>query len=246
MWLDGMWADLFLLAGGAIVGGRARRHRRASGARSGPARASARALEAVAMLFMLHPAYVLALSIAAAVRADVRAVKLPFFFEVHSYAPPLEGPWDFFRSMLVPWLCVGAPLGAAILRLTCALTIDAMGEQWVRTARAKGVPAPAGGPQARRTVGAYATVASLFGASAPILVTNIVLVEVSLLRARVLPSPAPRPRPERGRRRQGHRHPDDPGDLDLGRGADRRAEPDRRPRDRAHRPADPRRAAAPL
>ena len=41
--------------------------------------------------------------------------------------------------MLVPWLVVGAPLAAAILRLTPALTIDAMGEHWVRTARAKGV-----------------------------------------------------------------------------------------------------------
>jgi peptide/nickel transport system permease protein len=77
----------------------------------------------------------------------------------------------------VPWLVVGAPLGAAILRLTAGLTIDAMGEHWVRTARAKGLRH---GPVVRRHAGpsAYATVASLFGASAPILVMNIVLVEV--------------------------------------------------------------------
>jgi len=79
--------------------------------------------------------------------------------------------------MLVPWLVVGAPLGAAVLRLTLALTIDALGEHWVRTARAKGVRHVR---VVRRHAGpsAYATVASLFGASAPILVTNIVLVEV--------------------------------------------------------------------
>ena len=42
--------------------------------------------------------------------------------------------------MIVPWLVVGAPLAGAILRLTLALTRDTMGEHWVRTARAKGVP----------------------------------------------------------------------------------------------------------
>ena len=95
---------------------------------------------------------------------------------LHSYAPPLEDPWDFLRSMLVPWLVVGAPLGAATLRLTLALVLDAMGEEYVRTARAKGLPHAR---VVRRHAGpsALVSVVSLFGASAPFMVTNMVLVE---------------------------------------------------------------------
>jgi peptide/nickel transport system permease protein len=176
MWLEGLWADVFLLAGGAIsavvlgvAGG--------IWCASRPRSRSARALESFAMFFLCTPPYVLALGMLLLFEPTFGLVKLPVFFEVHVYRPPLEDPWSFFRSMLVPWLVVGAPLGAAILRLTAGLTIDAMGEHWVRTARAKGLPhtrvvrkhaAPSG----------YATIASLFGASAPILVMNIVLVEV--------------------------------------------------------------------
>ena len=38
-------------------------------------------------------------------------VDLPYFFDPDSYAPPLENPWDFARSMILPWIVVGAPLG---------------------------------------------------------------------------------------------------------------------------------------
>ena len=103
-------------------------------------------------------------------------MELPYLFDPNSYEAPLERPWDFLRSMLVPWLVVGAPLAGAILRLTLALTRDSMGEHWVRTARAKGVPE-------KRVVGrhaapaSYVTVLSQFGASAPVMVMNVVLVE---------------------------------------------------------------------
>jgi peptide/nickel transport system permease protein len=175
-WLDGMWADLFLLAGGAIVavlfgvGG-------GMWCASRPRSRAARAMESAAMFLLCTPPYVTALALLLLFEPTFGLVKLPVFFEVHTYDPPLENPWNFTRSLVVPWLVVGAPLGAAILRLTAGLTIDAMGEHWVRTARAKGVRH---GRVVRRHAGpsAYATVASLFGASAPILVMNIVLVEV--------------------------------------------------------------------
>ena len=76
----------------------------------------------------------------------------------------------------MPWLVVGAPLAAAILRLTLALALDTMNDDFVRTARAKGVDHRR---VVRRHAGppTYVSVASLFGASAPIMVTNMVLVE---------------------------------------------------------------------
>ena len=47
-------------------------------------------------------------------------MQLPYFFDPHSYQPPLEDPWDFLRSMIVPWIVVALPFAAAILRLTLA------------------------------------------------------------------------------------------------------------------------------
>ena len=174
-WLDGMWADLFLLAGGAIsavgigvVAG--------LWCASRPRTRGSRAVESGAMFFLCAPPYVLALGTLLLFAPPFGLVQLPYFFDPHSYKPPLEDPWDFLRSMIVPWLVVGLPLAASMMRLTLALTIEAMGEEWVRTAEAKGV-------RHRRVVrrhaapSAFPTVASLFGAAAPILVLNMVLVE---------------------------------------------------------------------
>jgi peptide/nickel transport system permease protein len=175
IWLDGVWADLFLLAGGIVFGV-------VAGVLGGvwcaarPRTLSSRALEAVAMLLYCTPAYVVGLTLLLLFAPPFGLVQLPYFFDPHSYAPPLQDPWDFLRSMIVPWVAVGAPLAAAILRLTLALMVDAMGEDFVRTARAKGLPH---GRVVRRHAGptAYVSVASLFGVSAPFMVTNMVLIE---------------------------------------------------------------------
>jgi peptide/nickel transport system permease protein len=174
-WLDGYWADIFLLAGGVVF---ALLFGVAGGlwCATRPRSRSSRAVEAAAMFFLCAPVYCVAAGVLLLFAPPFGLVELPFFFEVHTYRPPLESPWDFVRSMIVPWLVVAAPLAALILRLTLTLAIDNLGELWVQTARAKGVPhrqvvsRHAGPPT-------FATVASLFGASAPIMVTNIVLVQ---------------------------------------------------------------------
>jgi peptide/nickel transport system permease protein len=175
MWLDGVWADLFLLAGGVVSGV-------VLGVLGGvwcaarPRTRASRAVEAVAMVFYCSPAYVIGFMTLLLFAPPFGLVQLPWFFDPHSYAPPLQDPWDFLRSMLLPWLVVGAPLAAAILRLVLALSLDAMGEDYVRTARAKGLPHSR---VVRRHAAppTYVSVASLFGASAPLMVTNMVLVE---------------------------------------------------------------------
>jgi peptide/nickel transport system permease protein len=174
-WLDGMWADLFLLVGSAVAAV-------ALGVTAGlfcavrRRRASARAVESSAMFFLCAPPYVLALGTLLLFAPPFGLVQLPYFFDPHSYKPPLEDPWDFFRSMLVPWLVVGLPLAASMMRLTLALTVESMGEEWVRTAQAKGLR-HARVVRRHAAPSAFPTVASLFGASAPILVLNMVLVE---------------------------------------------------------------------
>ena len=171
----GFAADLYLLAGGLVVAvglGLAGGVFCAVRDRS----RSARAVEGAAVFFLCTPVYALALGTLLLFAPPFGLVHAPYFFDPNSYEAPLESPWDFIRSMLVPWLVVGAPLAGAILRLTLALTRDSMGEHWVRTARAKGVPE-------KRVVGRHAapmsfvTVLSQFGASAPVMVMNVVLVE---------------------------------------------------------------------
>jgi peptide/nickel transport system permease protein len=175
LWLDGIVVDLMLLAGGVafavavgVLGGlwcASRRRTR-----------SARALEGVATLLYCAPVYVIGLGLLLLFAPPFGLVELPYFIDPDSYAPPLENPWDFVRSMMLPWIVVGAPLGAAILRLTLALAVEALGEDYVRTAAAKGVPHA---KVVRRHAGppTYVSVASLLSASSPFTIMNMVLVE---------------------------------------------------------------------
>jgi peptide/nickel transport system permease protein len=171
----GFAADLYLLAGGLVVAvglGIAGGIFCAARDRS----RSARAVEGAAVLFLCTPVYALALGTLLLFAPPFGLVELPYFFDPNSYEPPLERPWDFIRSMLVPWLVVGAPLAGVIVRLTLALTRDSMGEHWVRTARAKGLPQK---QVVRRHAApaSFVTVFSQFGAAAPVMVMNVVLVE---------------------------------------------------------------------
>jgi peptide/nickel transport system permease protein len=175
LWLDGIWADLLLLSGGVVfavafgvLGG--------LWCASRPRSRSSRAMEGFASVLYCAPVYAVGCGALLLFAPPFGLVQLPFFFDPDSYAPPLENPWDFVRSMLLPWMVVGAPLGAAILRLTMALTVDALNEDYVRTAAAKGLPHAR---IVRRHAGppTYVSVASLVGASAPLVITNVVLVE---------------------------------------------------------------------
>ena len=176
IWLDGIWADLFLLAGGVAVGVVLGVLGGVWCAARGRARAPRARSRASRCFFYCAPVYVAGYLSLLLFAPPFGLVQLPYFFDPHSYAPPLADPWDFMRSMLLPWLLVGAPLAAAVLRLTLALTIDALGDDHVRTARAKGLPH---GLVVRRHAGrgAYVSVASLFAVSAPLMVTNMVLIE---------------------------------------------------------------------
>jgi peptide/nickel transport system permease protein len=175
LWLNGIWVDLMLLAGGVVfavsfgvLGGLwCASHHRAR---------SARALETVATVLYCAPVYAIGLGLLLLFAPPFGLFQLPYFFDPDSYAPPLQDPWDFLRSMILPWIVVGAPLGAAILRLTLALTVESLGEDYVRTAAAKGLPH---GTVVRRHAGppTYVSVASLVGASAPLVILNVVLVE---------------------------------------------------------------------
>jgi peptide/nickel transport system permease protein len=76
----------------------------------------------------------------------------------------------------VPWLVAAAPLAAMSMRLVIALVREQLHSDPVRTATAKGVSHKR---VVRRHAGPYAraATASLVSVSAPIVVTNLILVE---------------------------------------------------------------------
>ena len=56
------------------------------------------------------------------------------------YVSPFENPVQFFQAMLLPWIVLAILYAAFYMRLTRSQMLDAMGEDFIRTARAKGLP----------------------------------------------------------------------------------------------------------
>src|SRR5439155_5160566 len=66
-------------------------------------------------------------------------VPIPFF-ETNIYVPFSQDPLTWLRSLIVPWLVLGAPLAALCLRMTRASMFEVLDEDFLRTATAKGLP----------------------------------------------------------------------------------------------------------
>jgi peptide/nickel transport system permease protein len=176
MWLRGYAADVWMLFGTVAIGvgagfalglwcaGRVDSRR-------------ARVVERAAVVLYCTPAYVIGLGVLLLFHPTFGTLPLPYFFDAAPIrASPLSSPWDWFRSLLVPWLVAAAPLAAMCLRLVVVLLREQQGTDHVRTAIAKGVPHKRvirhhAGPFARSAT------ASLVGVSAPIVVINLILVE---------------------------------------------------------------------
>jgi peptide/nickel transport system permease protein len=176
LWARGLIWDLWLLFGGLFVGA-------AGGIAVGiwcarrPGSLRSRAVEAAAMAAYCAPVFFTGLLILWAFHSIYGRVPLPWFFDAEpNWAQPWTNPWDWFRALLVPWLVLGAPLGAMCMRLTLSSTREAMDEDFVRTAEAKGI---AHNDVVRRHAAplSYPGTLSLVAVSAPLLITNMVLIE---------------------------------------------------------------------
>jgi peptide/nickel transport system permease protein len=169
-------ADLWLLGGAMFIGvggGLAAGLWCASRRRS----VAARVLEASAMVVYCTPVYVVGFLLLLAFNPSFGSWPFPAFFGAEPvWASPWSDPWDWFRTLLVPWLVLAAPLGAMVLRLTLATAIEALDEDYVLTAYAKGLGTRS---VIRRHVApaSYVSIASFVGVSIPLIITNMVLVE---------------------------------------------------------------------
>ena len=92
------------------------------------------------------------------------------------YAPFTERPVAWSRSLILPWLVLAAAFAAIYARLMRANLIEVMGEDYIRTARAKGL-------RERRVVfrhglrSAITPIVTIFGLDLGILLGGAILTE---------------------------------------------------------------------
>ncbi len=93
-----------------------------------------------------------------------------------SYTPITENPVVWFQSLLLPWITLAFLFSAQYARLTRAGMLETMNEDYIRTARAKGLP--------ERTVvvshglrGALTPILTIFGLDVGLLLGGAVLTE---------------------------------------------------------------------
>ena len=62
------------------------------------------------------------------------------FLPFPSYISPFENPFQFFQTMLLPWIVLATLSAAFYIRLTRNQVLEVLNDDFVRTARAKGLP----------------------------------------------------------------------------------------------------------
>jgi peptide/nickel transport system permease protein len=66
--------------------------------------------------------------------------KFKIFPGAGSYVPISQDPWRWFTSLIMPWFVLAAGSAAVFARLMRGSLIETMKEDYIRTARAKGLP----------------------------------------------------------------------------------------------------------
>ena len=72
--------------------------------------------------------------------SDIGRFPIPFLHGAGSYTGLTNSPINWFESLMMPWFVLAATSAAIYARLVRGSLIDVMGEDYIRTARAKGLP----------------------------------------------------------------------------------------------------------
>jgi peptide/nickel transport system permease protein len=91
-----------------------------------------------ALFFYSIPTFVLGLSL-----IWVFAYKLSpvtHFFPFHGYVAITQNPGTWFEDLILPWVTLALVQAASYTRLTRTSMLEVLGEDYVRTARSKGMP----------------------------------------------------------------------------------------------------------
>ncbi len=61
------------------------------------------------------------------------------WFPFGGYVPLTENPWEWFHHLILPWFTLALVYAASYSRVTRSSMLDVLGEDYIRTARAKGL-----------------------------------------------------------------------------------------------------------
>ncbi len=99
---------------------------------------SDRASMGIALLFISAPEYWLGLIVLYLFAADIGQIRV--FPGAGSYAGLTADPGKWLGSLILPWLVLAAGFAAVYARVMRSSLIETMGQDYIRTARAKGLP----------------------------------------------------------------------------------------------------------
>ena len=92
-----------------------------------------------ALVFISAPVYWLGLLVLFLFASDIGRFPVPFLGGAGSYVGLTVDPVKWFESLLMPWFVLAATSAAIYARLLRGSLVDVMGEDYIRTARAKGL-----------------------------------------------------------------------------------------------------------
>ncbi len=156
----------------------------------------------------------------------------PVFFVSDSgvYRSIFEDPVRWLEGLWVPWLAIALPLAGAVTRVSTAANRDALGEESVRTALAKGVK-PRRVQRRHVAIFAWPPISAYSSAAINLMILNAAIVET------IFNLPGFVPLRQAGDRQPRHRPAADDGARH--RHLRGRRQPDRRPHPDEGRPARP-------
>ena len=96
-----------------------------------------RAFTASALFFYSMPTFVLGLSLIWIFAYKLSSVTT--FFPFHGYVSITTNPGQWFEYLILPWLTLSLVTAATYTRLTRTSMLEVLGEDYVRTARSKGM-----------------------------------------------------------------------------------------------------------
>jgi peptide/nickel transport system permease protein len=142
-----------------------------------PRTLGSRAIAVVTAIALSAPVYWLGLVALLLFAPGVGSIaEVPFLSTVDGYRDPFADPVGFLHGLWLPALIVGAPLAAACTRMSESQLLATLHEDFVRTARGKGV-------RGRRVVWRHALpvaagpVVALVGVNMNLILTNLALIE---------------------------------------------------------------------
>jgi peptide/nickel transport system permease protein len=168
-------ADLSLVAGGLVVGAAAGV---ALGAIAAQKRGTllARGLDGFAAFGMAAPVYWVGAMTVVFFHPEVGEIARLPISKPNTYQPLTQDPLAWLQSLWLPWIILGLPLAAIVMRMMRASLGEVFEEDFVRTARGKGL-SPGRVMRHHAIPAAAAPVISLVGVTMSTMITNAILLE---------------------------------------------------------------------